>query len=189
MLYTLLFDAEELAAATNEGEKISRTALAFGYRHLYGGELPEIILNDSGKPSFSSGAPAFSISHSGGLVALALSDTASALGVDIERHREIIQREKIEKRLLAGLDTPKWDGGEAEIIFLGLNREKRETEPTRAKKMGFFERWTLLESLLKCDGGGFSAVGRAEALLVSHSAQVYNIVYRGEEYSLSIAVG
>ena len=187
MLYTLLFDSEELACVAKD--KISRAALRLSMRYAFGTEPEEIIYNECGKPRFATGGVEFSISHSDRLVAITLSDDAREVGVDIEKKRDIRHAEKIEDRLLLALDSPTDEEGEGEIIFLGADGEKRDIRLTRAKKMDFFERWTLLESLLKCEGGGFRSVGDARELLKSRRVNLYNVEYRGEEYALAVAQG
>ena len=187
MLYTLLFDSEELASVAKD--KISRAALRLSMRYAFGTEPGEIIYNECGKPRFATGGVEFSVSHSDRLVAITLSDDAREVGVDIEKKRDIRHAEKIEERLLSSLDVPRSVDSEEKIVFLGANGEKREVALTRAKKMDFFERWTLLESLLKCEGGGFRSVGDARELLKSRRVNLYNVEYRGEEYALAVAQG
>jgi 4'-phosphopantetheinyl transferase len=96
--------------------------------------LERLEQTDKGKP-FIRGGPGFNISHSGGLVALALVD-AGTVGIDVEKIRPI-QIEEFSRYLPEISECGACDTSE------GLNR--------------FYACWTQKEAVLKAEGSGLLA--------------------------------
>lgn len=96
----------------------------------------EILHGIHGKP-FLKGGPAFNLSHAGHYTVLALGDPGMrSVGVDIEEEREF------HRAAAARVCT------EEEMQWL-------ESAPDQKKKR-FTALWTVKESILKCEGSGFS---------------------------------
>ena len=97
-------------------------------------ENAEILTDSNGKPYVRIPGIEFNISHSGDMVACALSDMP--IGVDIEKMREI------DDKLIEFVCTDD----EKKYVF--------ENDETKQKR--FFEIWTAKEAFFKCDGSGIS---------------------------------
>lgn len=134
--------------------------LALALRELGYDALPQVVFEDGGKPRFADAPLHFSLSHSGRLAAVLVSD--APCGVDIEMIREDV-RAKLENRCLSA-------------------REKEAG-------CDFFEIWPKKECIAKLDGRGLPArpgeictleekyAGRFFSCRLSDSA--------GESYALS----
>ena len=94
----------------------------------------EILTSSNGKPYVKNSDIEFNISHSGEMVACALSDTP--IGVDIEKVREI------DDKLIDFVCT--------------ADEKKYVCEKDETKQPRFFEIWTAKEAFFKCDGSGIS---------------------------------
>ena len=179
--------------------------LSAGYRESFGEPLPRIFWDEKGKPYLSAGGntlpPAISISHSGGIVSCAmdLSGDISALGVDIEEHRELACRERIERRLLSHTFDARKKEVPIEILrarvehgasggVLSFDRLTVEPIGHDCPEDGrFFDKWTALEALLKADGGGFAAISRTGELAERALLSTVRLSLGGKELSLSAA--
>lgn len=92
-----------------------------------------------GKPRLAMQAPAFSVSHSGDLLLVALAGIDMEIGVDVEQHRQIADSAIIAARY--------FHPHEAQVL------EKLAT-PDRQK--AFFDCWTCKESVVKATGLGLA---------------------------------
>lgn len=120
---------EHLRAKSNPAVRASSVTawslLAEGLRMLGADVLPEVRFDPSGKPCFANSPLHFSLSHSGNLAAVLISD--EACGVDIE-----LVRPEVAERL----------------------RVRCLSEGERAQDCDFFELWTKKECIAKLDGSG-----------------------------------
>lgn len=91
------------------------------------------VEGEHGKPELATGELHFNVSHSGDLVAIAIART-TPLGIDIEREREMRDRNALAQRFFAT--------AEAEAV---------RNDPTR-----FFPIWTAKESVIKALGTGLA---------------------------------
>ena len=118
-----------LRAKTNPAVRAASVAawslLAEGLRRLGMKKLPEVRFDPGGKPFFTDSPLHFSLSHSGKLAAVLISD--APCGVDIEQVRP-----EIAERL----------------------RERCLSDAERARSCDFFEIWTRKECIAKLDGSG-----------------------------------
>lgn len=122
-------------------------------------KLPEVRFMDSGKPAFSDHFLHFSLSHSGNMSAVILSD--SPCGVDIQQIRPEIS-EKLYHRVLS--DTEQHE-----------NRD-------------FFEVWTKKEALAKLTGKGLPAKPCAMDISAAASMQMLQEIItdaQGNKYHLT----
>ena len=96
-----------------------------------------IQYNGYGKPSVKCEGPHFNVSHSGGLVVVAICDQYE-IGVDIELCRKVEHLEELAQRFFSEEETEKLHSAYAQPID------------------GFFECWTRKEAYIKGRGLGLS---------------------------------
>ena len=209
-------------AAHEKRRSVAYSALGAAYEKLSAaigraGKLPALFRDLVGKPRFATPGGVFkdfSISYSGELVAIALSDTCGDLGVDIEAERELKNPDKIEKRLCCGIEEDLGfieNGGvcyyltslssegrmkapvkipDASLEYLG--REKNYTS-AKEKRRGqtetpLLQRWTLTEALLKADGGGFCSIEDIDRIKSRSLCESASLLLNGKRIYISVAV-
>lgn len=120
---------------TRGGNKheIARMLLKWKYEDIWGRELPEIAVTETGKPYFVDAPGYFSISYTGSLCCCALCD--SPVGVDIERIRNVSYN------AVKGVLSP------AEWMQYSISENPSET---------FMRFWTLKEAYCKFTGLGIA---------------------------------
>lgn len=117
----------------------------------------KLLYNEHGKPYLRNNKYYFNLSHSGGYVVLALSDTE--VGIDIERLRE--KRTNVAKRFFC----------------------KEEYENILSSDKKFLEYWTMKEAFVKCCGSGLD-IPLNSFRIVSNSENTYNAEFADcSEYS------
>jgi 4'-phosphopantetheinyl transferase len=104
----------------------------------YLGRVPVYVKGPRGKPALVGGEIEFNVSHSGGLVAVAVA-RGRAVGVDIERITKTPPRGRIAEHFFAP----------AEVAALRALPADEQTE-------AFFRCWTRKEAYLKARGDGLS---------------------------------
>lgn len=77
---------------------ISHLCLDLVYQHKFGTPPPLIAYSPSGKPYFTDSVVSFNISHSGELVALAISDSPTPLGIDVQLEVDRTRADKLLNR-------------------------------------------------------------------------------------------
>ena len=102
---------------------------------------PEIVANADGKPMLRGGGFEFNVSHTDGVVLIALSD--HPVGVDVERLRAMPGA--------AGL---------VERYFSEPERRQFTALPEASRTLGFFRGWTCKEAVLKGIGCGVRELDR-----------------------------
>ena len=134
--------------------------LAGGLRLLGMEELTEVRFGSNGKPCFADSPLHFSLSHSGKLAAVLISD--APCGVDIEQLRPEVAA-RLRKRCLSNAE--------------------------RAHGCDFFEIWTKKECIAKLDGSGMrNHPGEVDTLEPCWSQRFFTTRVRdssGQEYVLS----
>lgn len=122
----------------------------------------QVLYNEAGKPYIPDGY--FNISHSGDYVVMAEAETV--VGVDIEKIEPTVEDWM---KIALSPDEYKWMIGKA------------SAEKTMA--YWFYSLWTRKESLVKCEGNGFSLEpGEIETLPVDSAAL---IPYKGKRYGIA----
>ena len=155
---------EHLRAKTNPAVHASSLAtwslLAEGLRRLGPEALPEVRFEPGGKPVFVNRLLCFSLSHSGKLAAVLISE--EPCGVDVEQLRP-----EVAVRL----------------------HERCLSDAERARDCDFFELWTKKECIAKLDGRGLpSHPSKIDTLDPRWSGRFYTTHVRdssGQEYALS----
>lgn len=104
---------------------------------------------DTGKPVLTEGIH-FNVSHSGDLILLAISDTR-AVGVDVERRREVDRVAALVSRWLSDAERRDFD---------------RLCERGASSSDAFLRVWSLKEARLKALGVGIAGAGTAELTTV-----------------------
>jgi phosphopantetheinyl transferase len=116
------------------------------YEAAFGEEMPSICYTDKGKPFFSGGKTVFSISHSNGIVAVALTKDEENIGIDVQefpKNENVANR--AEKRFLSVIKRRDllFCRGEAEDFFAN---EKKEVFVSENQEMLADEQKEMLAS-------------------------------------------
>lgn len=156
----------------NEKTKSERiaaySALLISLKELFLVENPEIERNENGKPYLKDGKVHFSISHSDGLAAVALSDIGD-IGIDLQCSFDKDKEEKIDKRFLKDI---KFKNDNIDIkYFLLLDGALKDCSPEISLDDDFLFRWTFAEANIKCKGLNFSKFKEINELSKSTHAQ------------------
>ncbi len=158
------FKKSEAYRVSSAAGRLLATAL---YRHVFKKEASSIVLSELGAPSFLGEDIALSISHSGHMVAVALSDTETCVGIDIEECRKADEkvkqrRTKIRERLRLPTVT---QCSELPPFYRATFRNghlmltpSAEIESTGMQASAFLRDYTALEAVMKGEGRGFSAL-------------------------------
>lgn len=91
-------------------------------------------------PQRHPGAPAFNLSHSGGLLLLAFAPAGTCLGIDLEAHRAMPDMAQLTRRFFAPDEA----------------RDLAAIEPEAARLAAFFDCWTRKEAVVKALGLGLT---------------------------------
>ncbi len=135
------------------------------YRKEKNEPLPEIYISDLGKP-YIKGGPAISISHDREYVAIAMSETYTELGIDIQTQPNPVMASRVRRRFL----TPPfpYQKGEPEIEFMMAHVEADTIDITPAHPFGtpstFLCDYVRAEAIMKMSGGGFADFPRLREL-------------------------
>lgn len=174
--------------------------LYYALTSLYSIEYAEIKRGECGKPYIEGSPVKFSVSHRKGVALVALSDEGE-IGTDIELCLSEERMMGIGKRYLDGLDfaaAPTFDteiyysslsaGGTVENFTDISNIDNNTLQySTITADESAYARWTVLEAVLKLDGGGFGALGRAGELISASQIHAAMIDYRGRSYAVCAA--
>lgn len=121
-----------------------RFLLLMGYRaYAPGGSPPPLCATPAGKPFFSGGQPAFSISHAGNVAVCAFS--GRDIGVDVERVTPV-------EPALFSILRPE------ELAYL-------DQAPRDQRARTFYRLWTRKESLVKASGQGLAEIFELESVV------------------------
>lgn len=143
---TLLDEAETQRVASFRFEADRRRSLVARatLRTLLGRHLDRdpralrFVVGEQGKPALAENEVEFNVSHSGGHVAIAISD-AGPIGVDLEAVRATSDLLQLAERFFSP--------AEADVV-------RAAAESDRAAR--FFSYWTAKEAVIKAAGGGLS---------------------------------
>ena len=137
----------------------------------------------------------FSISHSAGIVAVAISDEGE-IGIDLEPRVQEDRAERLSRRL-AGSLPPQDFSCESIADLVTVFRLMEDGTPAEVggvvsdvacqKHLPFTARWTVMEAVMKCDGRGFAAVSDIQGLYREHGVGTTAISIGGRVYYLSLA--
>lgn len=167
-------------------------------------KMPQIIYTPQGKPRFDEGCGVniscrFNISHDGGAVAVAVSDTE--VGVDVQSHLANSESQnRIATRFADALDTlDARSDREPSVSFCFFEIKNGEIferlcdggAPANLTKedvaKDFVARWTVLEAALKLDGGGFASIGNVRAIVERAKFKTVAFNLSGNKYALTVA--
>jgi phosphopantetheinyl transferase len=193
---------------------LSYSALLYGLKKIFNLENPNFGKNEFGKPylvfpenSTESKKIYFNISHSNGMVAVAISNEGE-IGIDVQKkvceslkenqascdglNDDLQEKEnrlsRLEKRFLDGISKPKEsakveyllytiDGGVKKLIKIDLKQ---------ITNIGFTEKWTLMESAIKLEGKGFSNQSGAREILEKTRSDLSMIDLENDSFAISI---
>ena len=167
------------------------STLFFALFELYGKKDLTLCRTDSGKPYLIENGNAskiqISISHSDGLVAVALSDEGD-IGVDIQSEIDKSRAERLEKRFFTDINI-KEEIFSHKLFMLSFTEENvklEEFKNAKAKFDGFTAKWAYCESIMKCDGGGFGSLDKIPNLKEKTKTIIYKINPDFKEFILAI---
>lgn len=148
---------------------LSWMLLAFAYSYRYGRDLDFSKFKKDQYGKWTCESFYFSISHSGNLVAAAISD--SPTGLDIEQCRKLRHPEGIITKVLT----------QEEQALYPLNTALQ-------KEQSLFKAWTLKESIFKALGSGFFEPGTVNTADYFGETETKFFFYEGETYCFSLYI-
>ena len=138
-----------------------------------------------GKPCFDDKNIKMNIAHNEDFVLVAYDENAE-IGVDIENEIPPKKAEKLAERFegISSLKTKKIK----EKISAFEMRENGVFAPIKlsAADENFTAKWTAAEAIMKCDGGGFSALPKLETL--TESIKVCTCVFKSDEKKIYVSL-
>lgn len=158
----LRFKRRQDRQATLFGKLLLLRALQAKYPDYWQQKFNAVELNPFGKP-FIAGGPEFSISHSGEIVVLAMTEKG-AVGIDIERMRPI--------------DAQDFAQFLPEVANLNCRDDKGDLRL-------FYDCWTRKEAVLKGSGAGLS-VPLEEVVLSGETARLKEIKWFLKSFPLAV---
>ena len=169
------------------------STLFFALFELYEKKDLTLCRTDSGKPYLIENGNAskiqISISHSDGLVAVALSDEGD-IGVDIQSEIDESRAERLEKRFFTDINI-KEEIFPHRLLYLDFSdNDTKLLEMEKPSKPGasFTEKWTYCESLLKCEGGGFGSLEKISKIQNNTKTQTLKINQDSKQFALSTTI-
>ena len=194
-IYPSLFDSLDSYISSsgkkNRGERIMVSSLIVSslinlLEAGYIQKIPQAMKkSENGKPYFEDSDLHFNIAHSEDMVAIAYSKDGD-IGVDIEGEIEEKRAEKLEIRFpkIAGIKAQKSDTDLQAYIM----NEVGEILPLALDFAddNFTAKWTIAEAVMKCFGGGFSALPSIEKK--AEEMQVLTFIFEAENKKNYISV-
>ena len=127
------------------------------HKRVYSSPLPPILVTELGKPYLKEG-PAFSVSHDGTFVAIAMTDDYGEVGVDMQSEPNPVTASRVRRRFLT--PPPPYRRGEPEVEFMMAHLERDGVDITPAHAYGtpssFLCDFVRAEAVMKMTGGGFA---------------------------------
>ena len=162
---------------------------------FFGKAFGEIEYTQKGKAYFVDGKLEFSISHDKSLVAVAVTDGGSPIGIDLQSSAIAPEmRERLKKRFLRDIDTSDFeeDFDFKLLKFESAGEEIRETKNEtlfeNAKCDEFLEKWTRMEACMKLFGCGFEGLPNINNCLQKTKIKTLFLQHGVRCYAISIAV-
>ncbi len=151
----------------------------------------KFLFDEKGKPFVKDSELEFSLSHTDGMAAVAVS-TDGAVGVDIEK-ADKEKKEKISKiinRFCSGVTLAQNMECLEISAYTGNNGSITESDTPKTQifdeSNADFVKWTQLEAALKCHGSGFEALCELKSTFDSYSTKSALIAHCGEIYAISV---
>ena len=178
MIYVALFIQND-SVSHSEESIIARALLSDLYKKVFGEKIPEIKKCKLGKPYFDfQDAPPFSISHSDGAVAVALSNEKGEVGIDIQSKIDEEKRARISRRFPFVKERVFKELSDVCFFKATLNSGNfsfEEFSESPCQKSDFTLYWTSTEAILKAEGGGFTSAKKLDELEKTHEVSSFLI--------------
>lgn len=189
--------------------------IAEKYSLAYGGL--EVSRTPAGKPYINGICLYFNLSHSGDIVALAIS-TDRDVGVDVQLKIDPTRAERLSSRFfttpiatdtLGDVEYLYASADDSGIVFQNITRDNAESAYPAADRSvsiaavapdsetvdalvlsdgdEYTVRWSIGEAILKCDGRGFEAIGELDCLAEGIATSSVILRIRDKEYALTVA--
>jgi len=169
------------------------STLFYALFDLYGKRDLTLVRTELGKPYLLENNERsninVSISHTNGLVAVALSDEYE-IGVDIEREIDADRAERLEKRFFGNINIKEENINE-KIFLLNFNGNTvifENIESNEADTMDFTSKWVYGESLLKCDGCGFLGLDKISEIQENTKTSIRKIKVNKKQFFISTTI-
>ncbi len=183
---------EYIKNTKNDEVRLERLAaystLFFALCELYGKRGLTLCRPEYGKPYLDGNEIYISLSHTDGAVAVALSDEYE-LGVDIQSEIDEHRAARLEKRFFDNINI-KEKNIPVNLFRLNITGDAAAFEAIKAepREDDFTARWAYCESLLKCDGSGFSGLEKISEIQEKTKTSIKKININKKQFTLSIAI-
>lgn len=164
------------SAEVRESRIFAYSLLERAYSDVFGEPMPRLFFDSLGKPSLAGGKTRISVSHTGGVCAVAFSNFD--VGVDVQSYDEMRGKERVLQRfvnkdlqnLIKNAKPPEvsyliYKTSKSGIVLVrGAGRDIFDEKITEGECYSAAALWSSLEAVLKCRGG-FCEYKNAENLL------------------------
>ena len=148
--------------------------------------------DEKGKPYLKNSEIAFSLSHTDGVAAVAISESVN-IGVDVERVRDTDTEKtmRVVARFCKDADLTCAENGASVGSFTERDGELYSVDPTPTFAPEItdipFAKWTALEAVLKCHGKGFESLCEIREISENQHTVSAAFLYGGERYAISVS--
>ena len=149
----------------------------------------DIAFDGNGKPFFKNSKTKFSLSHTDGITAVAVSEKNVGVDVELILSERESNIKKVCDRYCADICVDKKTTiseiltYEARNGFCRSNSFEIDLKPFKSD----FSRWTELEAALKCEGGGFASIRAIKNEKTGIVCQSVTFEVKKAKYSVSVA--
>ena len=185
---------------SNQAQKKARfcayASLFFALRDIYAEKNADICFSEDGKPYLINCDKKIyiSISHCNTLSAVCLSDNGE-IGIDIQDEIDAVRAMRLQNRFFTNLNFKNNLKSENKIFVFQFCEDKftltegNESHLNFNDNVGdFTEKWSLAESLLKCQGTGFGGAADVIEIQKSCYSSTVRLMAENKAFALSISI-
>ena len=185
---------------TDQDQKKARfcaySSLFFALCEIFDEKNADIRFSEDGKPYLINCDKKIyiSVSHCIGLSAVCMSDDGE-VGIDIQDEIDLERADRLKNRFFKDLEIKNNLQNENKILIFefsdGIPALTTFGEKDLAiidSTLDFTEKWSLAESLLKCDGGGFGMAGDVSKIQKSCYSSTVRLMRENKAFALSISI-
>lgn len=167
--------------------RLAYSTLLFALKTFFDIDSPKIVQNEHGKPYIEGSEVYFSISHSNGAAAVAISDEGEC-GIDLQYEISPERAERLQRRFFTDLSI-KSEDIDIQYYFLDIRDGEailgEITLPTAVEC--FTAKWSYAESLMKLYGRGFADASNISEFCNNAKSSIKSIKLN-RNYFLSVSV-
>ena len=170
------------------GRLIAYETMAIFVKRMTGSNISEIRRDSLGKPYLPNEPLCFSISHTEGLVLVAVSDDKHicSVGADAQIRIDNDRAIRMRERYFPTLSLNK-NMRDEKIKFYSLEADCLSEIQSTWTGSDLTSLWTYAEALMKCDGRGFGSIGDIDTLSCECKWDGRCVMLDGEEFYLTVA--